>query len=296
MSDTFKEVQKAAADYKRRVAGVFMLVDGKDVKAKLSGETFYVTRKLDGVMAYAVCRGGKVTMVGSGGRDLSEVPCAKALAAAVKAYGAKSATVVAELYAPTKSGRPRVYDVLAALADPNKAESLRLAPFDLVELDGEPFKAGYKDVHAKLAAIFKDDAVKPVEMRTASGDAEVEDIYGEWVVDGGAEGLVVRSEMPIVWKVKPRHTVDAAVVGFTTGEQGVRDLMFAVRHDDGRYQVFAVAGNGLGEKLRASLAKTLSKKAVESSFVQTDSRGIAFQMVRPEMVYEVSVGDLIAED
>ena len=296
MSDTFKEVQKSATDYKRRVAGVFMLVDGKDAKAKLSGETFYVTRKLDGVMAYAVCRDGKVMMAGSGGRDLSEVPCAKALAAAVKAHGAKSATVVAELYAPAKNGRPRVYDVQAALADPKKAKSLRLAPFDLVELDGESFKAGYKDVHAKLAAIFKDDAVKPVEMRIAADNAEVEDIYNEWVVDGGAEGLVVRSDMPIVWKVKPRHTVDAAVVGFTTGEQGVRDLMFAVRHDDGRYQTFATTGNGLGSELRASLVEKLSAMAVESTFIQTDSRGIAYQMVRPEMVYEVSFGDLIAED
>jgi len=296
MSDAFKDVQKAAMDYKRRVAGMFMLVDGKDIRAKLSGETFYVTRKIDGVMAYAVCRGGKVIMAGSGGRDLSNVPCAKALAAAVKAYGAKSATIVAELYAPAKNGRPRVFDVLAALADPKKAKSLMLAPFAIVELNGEPVKDAYKDIHAKLSEMFKDEAVKPVEMRVAAGDAEVEDIYNEWVAEGGAEGLVVRSDLPIVWKIKPRHTVDAAVVGFTTGEQGIRDLMFAVRHEDGRFQTFVATGNGLDAELKTSLVEKLSAMAVESAFIQTDSRGIAFQMVRPEMVFEVSFGDLVSED
>ena len=77
-------------------------------------------------------------------------------------------------------------------------------------------------------------------MRTASSEHEVEDIYGEWVVGEGAEGIVVHSELPIVWKVKPRHTVDAAVIGFTVGDNGVRDLMFAVRHEDGKYQTFGV--------------------------------------------------------
>ena len=297
MSDMPRDVQKAATDYKRRVAGLFSLVDGgREIRTKLSGDEFCVTRKIDGVMAYAVCRDGEVMMAGTGGRDLSAVPCAKALAAAVKAYGAASATVAAELYAPSEKGRPRVFDVLAALADPKKAESLRLAPFDLVELDGAPFTAPYKAVHAKLSAIFKDDAVRPVEMRVAADKGEVEEIYGEWVVDGGAEGLVVRSALPVVWKIKPRHTVDAAAIGFTTGDQGVRDLMFAVRHDDGRYQSFSATGNGLDAESRVALAEKLAGMVAESSFVQTDSRGVAFRMVRPELVFEVSFGDLISED
>ena len=42
-----KEMQAEAADYKRRVAGLFMLVDGKNMKAKLSGKEFCVTRKIE---------------------------------------------------------------------------------------------------------------------------------------------------------------------------------------------------------------------------------------------------------
>ncbi len=292
-----KEMQAEAADYKRRVAGLFMLVDGKNMKAKLSGKEFCVTRKIDGVMAYAVCRKGEAALIGSGGKDLSSAPCCKALAKAVKAAGIGEATFVAELYAPAEKGRPRVYDAVSALADAKKAKDLRLAVFDVVEIDGESFKGvPYKTRYAKLAELFKDDAVRPVEMRTASSEHEVEDIYGEWVVGEGAEGIVVHSELPIVWKVKPRHTVDAAVIGFTVGDNGVRDLMFAVRHEDGKYQVFGVSGNGLDEGTRASLQEKLAVDAVESSFVQTDSRGIAYQMVTPTLVYEVSFGDLLSEN
>lgn len=57
-----------------------------------------------------------------------------------------------------------------------------------------------------------------------------------------------------------------------------------------------VSGSGLGDDLKRLLVGRLGAAAAESGFVQTDSRGIAFQMVRPEMVCEVSFGDLVAED
>ena len=297
MLEVTKELQADAAEYKRRVAGLFMLVDGKSIRAKISGSEFCATRKIDGVMAYAAFRGGKAALVGTGGRDLSSAPCCQAFADALKVAGIGSATFVGELYAQPENGRPRVSDALAALADPGKAAGLKLALFDVIEIDGESFKGvPYKTRHAKIASLFKTDAVRPVEMRTASSEQEVEEIYGEWVEGEGAEGLVVHSDLPIVWKVKPRHTIDAAVVGFTTGEGGVRDLMFAVRHEAGKYQPFATAGNGLGEELKVSLLAKLSADAAESAFVQTDSRGIAFQMVKPSLVFEVSIGDLLSEN
>lgn len=296
MLEVTSEIQSAAMDYKRRIAGMFMLVEPKKYKERLMGSEFCVTRKIDGVMAYAVCRKGEAVLVGARGRDLSELSCVKQLAKTVKAAGIDSMTLVAELYAPAENGRPRVYDVLSALADSSKAANLRLAPFDIVELGGEPFKSShYKEIHAKLAAIFKDDALRPVEMKTATSADEVMAIYDEWVADEGAEGLVVHSEAPIIWKIKPRHTVDAAVIGYTSGEDFVRDLLFAVRHEDGTFQIFGVASNGLADEQRHVLWEKLSGMSVESDFIQTDSHGIAFRMVRPELVFEMSFGDLLAE-
>ena len=89
---------------------------------------------------------------------------------------------------------------------------------------------------------------KPVEMKAASSTDEVKAIYEEWVEGQGAEGIVVHSETRIISKVKPRHSVDAAVVGYTTSDNGLRDMMLAVRREDGCYQVFAHGSNGMTDE------------------------------------------------
>ena len=130
-------------------------------------------------------------------------------------------------------------------------------------------------------------------MRNAASKEEVQEIYDEWVVGEGAEGLVIHSESPIIWKIKPRHTIDAAVIGYTTADRGVRDMMFAVRREDGLFQMFALGSNGLTDEDRASILQRLNEKDVESQYVLSDSRGIAYQMVKPEVVFEISVLELV---
>ena len=120
-------------------------------------------------------------------------------------------------------------------------------------------------------------------------------IYDEWVECQGAEGLVIHSDSHIICKVKPRHTIDAAIVGYTTGDKGVRDLMMAVRREDGLFQVFAVGSGGLSDEARLSLLNRLSQQHVESQYILSDSRGIAYQMVKPEIVFELSVIELVAK-
>ena len=288
----------AAALYKRRVAGGFMLVSPDKISSKLAGKDFCVTRKLDGMLAYASCAGGEITIFGTGGRDLSSVPMAKTLLSDLNKANIKQAEIVCELYAvPATGNRSRVGDVVTALADPKKAKNLRLAPFDIVSIDGVPFRpAHYKDVHAKLCAIFKSEAVRPVGAQAASSIGDVTEIYNQWVGEEGAEGLVVHSEMPIVWKIKPRHTIDAVVVGFTLDDINVRDLLFAVRQPDGLFRIFATGSGGLSDDQKSILAEKLAPMAVKSRFVRTDSRGIAYRMVRPEIVMELSTGELVAED
>ena len=295
MLEITKDMRDAAVEYKRRVAGAFILVDGAKLASKISGADICVTRKIDGVMRFIVYRNGAAVMFSTGGNDdMSGIPCLDDLAKQLKAAKVKTATLVAELYASVKSGRPRCHDVLEALA--GDTAKLRLAPFDLLDLDGAEWKAAhYKETHAKLAALFKTELARPVEMRTAASTDEVQAIYDEWVGEQGAEGLVIHSELPMVWKVKPRHSIDAVVIGYTTGDAGIRDLIVAVRREDGLYQSFGVTSNGLSEEQRGSLLTKFEGMKVESNFIQTDSRGIAFQMIRPELVLEVSVNELISE-
>lgn len=297
---------QTAIDYKKNVAGKFVLVEGAKLKQRIDGQRFAVTRKIDGHMQVVFFVDGQVFMLNASGKErASGLNCLDVFAEAVKAAGLKQAIIAAELYLPREGGRPRCGDVQAALAD--KRDQLALAPFDIIELDGEAWKAeNYADTHNKLCTIFQNEQVKPVQMRNASSNDEVQQIYEEWVEGEGAEGLVVHSEAPIVWKVKTRHTIDAAVIGYTlssanlslpSGRAGgglIRDLMFAVRRPDGLFQMFVLGSTGLKDEERADIAKRLSEKHVESQYVLSDSRGIAYQMVKPELVFEISVLELVA--
>lgn len=287
---------QTAIDYKKNVAGKFMLVEGAKLKQRIDGERFCVTRKIDGHMQVVFYVDGQVFMLNASGKERAkDLKCLDVFAEAVKAAGLKQAIIAAELYLPRPEGRPRCGDVQAALADDTKRDLLALAPFDIVELNGEKWQAEhYADTHNKLCAIFQNEQVKPVQMRNASSKDEVQEIFDEWVGGEGAEGLVVHSESPIVWKVKERHTIDAAAIGYTTADRGIRDLMFAVRRPDGLFQMFVLGSTGLTDEQRADIAQRLSTKHVESQYVLSDSRGIAYQMVKPELVFEISVLELVA--
>ena len=291
-----KNYIQTAISYKKNIAGKFVLVEGAKLKQRIDGEHFYVTKKIDGHFQVVFYDGKETVMLNANGKQKAEkLKCLDVFTQALKKAGVNQAAIVAELYLPRPDGRPRCGDVSSALADNAKRDELSLAPFDIIELCGESWKAeSYADTYEKLKEIFQDELIKPVQMRSVSSCDEVQEIYDEWVVGEGAEGLVIYSEGSIVWKVKPRHTIDAAVIGYTTADRGIRDLMFAVRREDGCFQMFALGSSGMSDNDRAEIAQRLSEKHVESQYVLSDSRGIAYQMVKPELVVEISVLELVA--
>ena len=291
-----KDLSQKAIDYKKNIAGKFMLVEGSKLRSRVAGTDFCVTRKIDGHLQVLFYKDGDAVLLNSRGIDKAgKLHCLDEAAQCLKNAGIHEAVVAAELYMPREVGRPRCSDVASALADETRRDQLCLAPFDIVSLDGKSFEGlPYQETYKALSGIFSSDAVCPVQMMHASSLDEVQAIYDEWVECDGAEGLVIHSDSNIVSKVKPRHSIDAAIVGYTTGDLGVRDLILAVRREDGLFQVFAVGSGSLSEADRASLAERLQPMEVESQYVLTDSRGIAYQMVRPEIVWEVSVIELVA--
>ena len=291
-----KELSQKAIDYKKNIAGKFMLVEGAKIKSRVAGNEFCVTRKIDGHMQILFYKDGDAVLLNSGGTDKAgKLHCLDVAVECLKKAGVKEAIVPAELYMPREEGRPRFGDVPNALADPAKRNQLCLAVFDLVSLDGRSYHdVPFQETYKAISDIFNAKEVCPVQMMLAASLDDVEAIYDEWVECDGAEGIVVHADNNFIYKVKPRHSIDAAVVGYTTGNQGVRDLMMAVRREDGNFQVFAEGSSGLSEEDRLRLADRLKTLDVESQYVLTDSRGIAYQMVRPEIVWEVSVIDFIA--
>ena len=296
------EYANIAKTYKRRVAGGFMLVDGAKLIEKVTGEDYIVTKKLDGEMRILFYSEDGVEAYNSNGRQQEPLlPCLTEFGQLCKAAGLKSAVVAAELYAAIGvSGRERVQDVKAAIAA-EQYDQLFLAPFDIIDIDGAEWEAEhYKDTHKKLVDILSGHLVKPVMAKVATSKQEVEQIYNEWCLEGGAEGLVVHSEQPFVYKIKPRHTIDCAIIGYTLGEDEhadmVRDIMVAVMNPDGQFLQFTTLGNGFTEAQRTEMLAKLQQMHVASEYVETDSRNVAYQMVRPEIVVEISVIDLVAEN
>ena len=133
---------QTAIDYKKNVAGKFMLVEGAKLKQRIDGERFAVTRKIDGHLQVVFYTMGDIYMLNSSGKQKVEhLKCLDVFAEAVKAAGLKQAIIAAELYLP-REGRARCGDVPAALADDGKRDQLALAPFDIIELDGDAVTIG----------------------------------------------------------------------------------------------------------------------------------------------------------
>ena len=296
-----KEIIEIAKKYKRKVAGSFVLVDADDISSKVSGTQFIATKKIDGFYQGLFFEDGCVRAVSTSGKVLKDIPCLAEAASLLSAYGLKSAVFQGELYAVLEDGkRERVGDVSVALSDKGLWDKLYLAPFDITQMDGEEYTCdSYLEKIKKLSQIFNGKLVRPVEYRELSSTAEVKDLFKEWVEDGGAEGIVLHSELPIVYKIKRRHPVDGVIVGFTYGEgdriNAVRDVAVALMREDGKFQIVGVSGNGFTEEERKSLKDELEPLAADSEYIITDSRNVAFQMVKPKIVAEFTVGDMVAE-
>ena len=82
-----KSFSDIAIDYKHRVAGAFILVEGDKLASKVSGTDISVTKKIDGTMQVVFLRDGKAFMANSGGNILEGLPCLDDFAAQLKKAG-----------------------------------------------------------------------------------------------------------------------------------------------------------------------------------------------------------------
>ena len=296
-------VTETILNYKKFATRAFIPITPEQIDARLMGNTFFVSRKYDGMTAIILWDGNTLSAYTSSGASAGVAPCFDEAAAVMKSAKLSEAVFAAELYAEESGGRSRVFDALKAVA--SAKERLALAFFDIISLNGEPFKvSSWKETLEKLVEIFgKGERVKPVLTEKASDKNGVKKLFEEWVEKAGAEGLVVRSELPLVFKIKPKYSIDAAVIGFSVGVPSsgagatpyeVRTLLLALADENG-YQIIGRTGN-IPSEIRKDLYEKLMQKRVPSAYIETDSNHTAFYMVKPETVIEISVLDVIFED
>lgn len=289
-------------DYKRYFLSEFIAINPFQIDSRLgSGNLYYVTRKYNGEFAAIVFENNETVTINRSGRVRRGIPCIEEAGKLLAAAGIKQAVIPAEIYVYDGKKRTRVNDLLSALADKKKISMLRLAAFDLLELNHKPYDSiDYHKMHDMLAKIFSGgEMCHPVDMKTTHSIDGVKEIYAAWVENEGSEGLVVRSLLPLVFKIKPRHSIDAVVVGFSEGpgdQKGqLRSLLVALMPEEGKYQIIGRVGGGFSEKLKKSMFIRFTEKIIDSDFIETDTNFVAYQMVEPDTVIEISVNDLLYE-
>jgi hypothetical protein len=129
--------------------------------------------------------------------------------------------------------------------------------------------------------------------------AEIEKLFDEVVVAGGAEGLVARNDQAGLYKIKQRHTLDVAVIGFTEGTDDragmLHDMLVAVMRPEGLLQVLGRVGGGFTDEERRNWLSDLKDECTKSEYNEVNDQ-IAYQLVRPERVIEISCLDLLDQN
>ena len=296
-----EQTSAKAIDYRKTVCKSFIAINSEQIDAKLTGSKFFVTRKYDGEMNIIFHDNNETVIVNRSGKVRRNIPCVEEAGLLLAQAGIKQAIVPAELYVDESEKRSRIFDLLAALSDEKEISKIRLAPFDILEIDNIPFKTNsFLDTYTRLTDIFgKGKTCNPVKLRQANSKNDVKNIYSEWVEREESEGVVVHCEMPFVFKIKPKYNIDVVVVGFSegSGEQKgqIRTLLLALMPKEGQYQIVGRTGNGFTNEQKIELLHILTPKIIGSKFIETDSNNVAFHMIKPDTVIELNLNDVLFE-
>jgi hypothetical protein len=288
-------------DYRRHVASRMVPLEPDQILKRFSTADYQVSLKVDGEFDMLVYSEGETLLVNPGGTVRIGLPLLKEAASLLKAAGVKKALIPGELHYTQGVGkRPRVHDVSRVARQPaSQAEldGLSFAAFDLLEIDGKHVSEPYDQTLKRLRDLFKGGkhcvVVETVPLKDGS---EILSQFNKWI-NAGAEGAVVRSEAVGTFKIKTRHTIDAVVIGFTEGTDDrrgmVHDLLLAVMRADGNLHVLGHVGGGFSVAERQGFLSDLKDMIVRSDYVEVNDQ-VAYHMVRPEWVVEISVLEFLS--
>ena len=186
--------------------------------------------------------------------------------------------IAGELYVHNTERRPRLHDVSTIARQPQSKKDLarlRFAVFDIISVDGKDSSENYGATFQQIEGIFGGgELVHAVETELANDINDIEKLFDKWVEGEDAEGLVVRSDSAGLFKVKPRHTLDAVVVGFTESADDragmMHDLLLAVARPDGTLQILCRVGGGFSEDERRKMLSDLQDMVVNSEYAEVN--------------------------
>jgi hypothetical protein len=291
--------------YRRMVAGGYQAVTRDEISERFPGGRFVVSPKIDGEIWFLVLDRNDACLVSPRGRVIhGAVP----LLEEARSFATRCAgtTILAgELFAASKTSRPRVGDVATLFGGgaAAKVDSLGFAPFDLVvggDGQGTMPLNSYDDRLAVLQRLCDGGKrVTPVKTEVVGTAHDIVTLFTNWVTDGKAEGLVVRVSNERIFKVKESITIDAVIIGYTIRSEDAkqtRSLLFALMREDGLFHVLGSTGNLGDENQRVELMELLVGSENISNYRHVSSSGELYQFVRPIHVAEIKVTDLQSQD
>ena len=288
--------------YRRNVASAYSSVSPEKISSVFTVGPFHISPKIDGELWFLIFDKGDVFLASSAGAVIfGDIPIL--LEASKVAKNVEGRVILAgELFAAAKSGndRPRVGNVATALGGGANApvERLGMMIFDLVQIskgtnDGN-FNSPEENSKVIESMLGTGKRLKAVTYKMVKSSSEVSELFTEWVTNGKAEGIIVRSKNGRVFKVKPEFTVDAVVVGYTEREEDlkqVRSIVLAMMHEDRRYQFIGSCGNLGSDEDRRSLHSRLSKIQTRANFRKASSEGAVYRFVAPKVIVELKAND-----
>ncbi|MFO0746395.1 MAG: hypothetical protein U1F43_12075 [Myxococcota bacterium] len=298
------DVQKALVDYKAKVAKRYRIAPPEELDRYLPDGRLLISPKIDGELWFAVKRQGEVALCAPNGRVLLGIPVVQELERQLAR--APDCILAGELFVASRSPgvRPRVFHVAKALNDPDQAPAIGWKGFDVAQWQGEDALAWPYDRRLTLLREHLPETGRASLSTTVEGDrGEAKRRYSEWVGTEKFEGLVVRAENGFTYKVKPAVTIDAVLVAFgerlaadSTAENPrseVRELNVAFVRDDGTFHIAGSVGSGLDAAQRTSFHERLTAMLAPCDYRMANREGTLCRFVRPEIVVELKVSDLL---
>ena len=291
-------------DYRRAAASRLYPLEGAEIAERIPAAELHVSRKIDGEFTVLVFRQGEAFTLNPGGTVRVGLPLLEEAAKLLSKAGVKEAMIAGELYLAREDRRPRVQDVVSTIARPTSTTELsqiRFAAFDLISCNNSPPPPAFRETWQRLVELLSSGSlVHPVEGQWLAKPSAIRDLYALWVEKEGAEGLVARSDIAGSFKIKPRHNLDVAVIGFSesTGDRAglLHDMLVAVLRREGTFHVLGRVGGGFEDAQRKEMLSDLKDMVVDSEYAEVSSDHVAYQMVRPDWVVEISCLDLVSQN
>jgi len=280
--------------YKHNVAGSYHGIAPDDIETALPPGPLIMSDKVDGETWFLRFDGQSVSLLSPSGKVVTGIPVTEE---ARRILGTWTGLLAGELYAKSPNSRPRVFDLHAAMGGGTNAqtERLRFAAFDILDDNGtNALSTAYEDRIQRLQAIVAGGTlVHAVSIETLTDPSDVAAAFERIVVQGGAEGIVVHAPGGRTYKVKPEITIDAAVVGFGAGDNGLHELLLGLLKQDGICQLIGRVRTGWSNNEKKELAARLQPLECSSGYRHVTDHGTLNRWVRPELVVEIKCNDLL---